>query len=445
MISKKIFMNISRLSIALFFTISLTLSASAQVETINIKKTEQKKETVTTVDGKHKTIPVVTPKKENDAAKKETAPVTDDKSKTTGKDPKKTDSDASKKGIDPKKENKTESKTESKKEVVWDDAKKGEKIESTLEYGMQKDRKIAIIMINDIKDEQIKNRLIQKLIFILEHDSDIEVRKSAVTAIGDHKAASSTAALVKALDDPSEDIKIAVCYALGRIKADSARTKLVELFRKQDLKLDSNLTDAIITTLYEIKAPDILDVAVTAGKDSTTSKMLREKLIIYIGYTGSVAQKDFLIELFKNEEEDNALRSYAIKSISKLKMKEATADIKNMIKEIDSYPFNKKKKYYELYMNSVAALVEMGDTDSIELLMNSLRSDNTSVRLKAVNLIKEFSDERTIDILKYKMKNDPSGKVRKAARKALEDKGIIEKGKKDEDPANDNDKEDKDE
>jgi len=41
------------------------LSASAQVETINIKKTEQKKETVTTVDGKHKTIPVVTPKKEN--------------------------------------------------------------------------------------------------------------------------------------------------------------------------------------------------------------------------------------------------------------------------------------------------------------------------------------------------------------------------------------------
>jgi HEAT repeat protein len=78
-------------------------------------------------------------------------------------------------------------------------------------------------------------------------------------------------------------------------------------------------------------------------------------------------------------------------------------------------------------MQSVTALVELGDTDSIPLLMNSIRSDNAEVRYKAVNLIKEFNDERTIDILKYKMKNDPSGKVRKAARKALEEKGAIEK------------------
>jgi HEAT repeat protein len=78
-------------------------------------------------------------------------------------------------------------------------------------------------------------------------------------------------------------------------------------------------------------------------------------------------------------------------------------------------------------MQSVTTLVELGDTDSIPLLLNSIRSDNAEVRYKAVNLIKEFNDERTIDILKYKMKNDPSSKVRKAARKALEEKGIIEK------------------
>lgn len=331
------------------------------------------------------------------------------------------------------------------KKDVWDDSKKAEKIESTLDYGMQKDRKIAITMINDIKDEQIKNRLLQKLVFILENDSDMEVRKAALTAIGDHKSASAAPALIKALDDSSEDIQIAACYALGRIKADSAKPKLVELFKKQDLKLDSNFTDALILTLSDLKAPDILDVAVTAGKDSSTSRMIRERLIMYIGYAGSPMQKDFLVELYKNDDEDTQIRSYAIKSIAKLKLKEATADIKEIIKEIDSYSFAKKKKYYDLYMQSVAALVEMGDTDSISLLMNSLRSDNTSVRLKALNLIKEFNDERTIDILKYKMKNDPSGKIRKAARKALEEKGLIEKGKDEEDTKNENDKEEKDE
>ncbi len=407
---KEVLKNIQNPALTLIFVITLSIAATAQIETINEKK--------------------VTPPKANTT-------VVDDKNKSTSVDPKKAGTDNAKKETDPKKE--------TKKPEVWDDAKKGEKIESTLEYGMQKDRKIAITMISDIKDEQIKSKLIQKLVFIIENDSDIEVRKAAVTAIGDHKSEISAPALIKALDDESEDIKIAACYALGRIKAESAKTKLVELFSKQDLKLDSNFTDAIIMTLSDIKAPDILEAAVTAAKDITTSRMIRERLIIYIGYTGSVTQKDFLVELYKNDEEDTLIRSYAIKAIARLKLKESTQDIKDLIKEIDSYPFAKRKKYYEIYMHSVAALVEMGDTDSIGLLMNSLRSDNTSVRLKAVNLIKEFNDERTIDILKYKMKNDPSGKVRKAARKALEDKGLIEKGEKEEDLKNDFEKDDKDE
>ena len=157
----------------------------------------------------------------------------------------------------------------------------------------------------------------QKLVFIIENDSDIEIKKAAVTAIGDNKSVSSTQALIKALDDPSDDIKIAACYAIGKINADAAKPKLVELFRKQDLKLDSNLTDAIIMTLYNIKAPDIIDIAVTAGKDSSTSKIVRERLIIYIGYTGSAVQKVFLTEIYKNDDEETTLRSLCNKINSK--------------------------------------------------------------------------------------------------------------------------------
>ena len=80
-------------------------------------------------------------------------------------------------------------------------------------------------------------------------------------------------------------------------------------------------------------------------------------------------------------------------------------------------------------MHAVAALVALGDSDSVELLMNSLRSDNAAVRLNAVKLIKDFDDERTIDILKYKMEYDPNQRVKRAARKALEEKGLIEKDK----------------
>ncbi|PKL16186.1 MAG: hypothetical protein CVV49_17540 [Spirochaetae bacterium HGW-Spirochaetae-5] len=405
---KNILNSALTLILSLILLTAFTVTAYAQKETINDKKS-------TTV--------------------KADKPASEDKNKPAPDDPKKSPSDDSKKEAKPE--------IDSKKPEVWDDAKKAEKIESTLEYGMQKERKIAIIMINDIKDEQIKKKLIEKLVYIISNDSDIEVRKAAVTAIGDHKSESAAPALIKALDDEEDDIKIAACYALGRIKAESAKTKLIELLKKQDLKKDSNLTDAIITTLYEIKSPDILELAVTSARDNTTSRMIRERLIIYIGNTGSAAQKDFLIELFKNDEEEAGIRSYAIKSIAKLKLKEAAPEIKEIIKEIDSYSFAKKKKYYDIYMQAVAALVEMGDTDSIGLLMNSLRSDNTAVRLKAVNLIKEFNDERTIDILKYKMKNDPDARIRKTARKALEEKGLIEKGKEDENQRNDFEKDEK--
>ena len=314
---------------------------------------------------------------------------------------------------------------------AMDDAKKAEKIEATLEYGIQKDRKTAINMINSIKDEQIKKRLIQKLESIATNDFDIEIKKTAITVIGDNKSESSASVLIKALDDPSDDVKSAACYAIGKIKADSARPKLVELFNNQNLKTDSIYTEAIILTLTELKAPDILDAAVTAVKSKETTRPLKERLFIYIGQTGSAAQKDALLEIYKDDDEDISIRSFAIRAIAKLKIKEASDDIKATIKEIDSYSFAKKKKYYDLHMYSVTALVELGDTDSIPLLMNALRSDNTDTRLKAVNLIKDFNDERTIDILKYKMQNDPSPKVRSAARKALEDKGLVEKGKGD--------------
>jgi len=334
--------------------------------------------------------------------------------------------------------------TDNKNPNAVDDTKKAEKIEATLEYGLQKDRKTAINMINSIKDEQIKKRLIQKLESIVENDSDLEIKRAAIIVIGDNKSESSAPVLIKALDDSSDDIKIAACYAIGKIKADSAKQRLVELFNNQNLKTDSNYTETIITTLTDLKAPDILDAAVNAVKSKETSKSIKERLFIYIGQTGSAAQRDALLGIYKDDDEDISIRAYAIRAVSKLKLKDSSDDIKAVIKEIDSYPFAKKKKYYDLHMYSVTALVEFGDTDSISLLMNSLRSDDTTTRLKAVNLIKDFNDERTIDILKYKMQNDPSPKVRNAAKKALEDKGLVEKNKGNDNLKSDIEREEKD-
>lgn len=321
------------------------------------------------------------------------------------------------------------SKQDKKAKEAADETKKAENIETTLKFGIQKDRKIAINQIRNIQDKNIQKKLTTLLLDIMQNDNDMEIRKTAITVVGDLKVDGAGAALTRALDDESEDVQIAACFAIGRIKAAEAKPKLIEMIKKQDLTKDSNLTDAIITALDELGASEVAPFAVEAIRDSKNSKMAREKFLLFIGKNGSAAQKDFLLEIYKDDEQEMIMRSYAVKSIARLKLTDASGDIKAIIKEIDSFPFAKKKKYYDLYIHSVAALAEMGDKDAIPLLIDSLRSDNTAVRLKALRLLKDFNDERTIDIIKYKMNNDPSSSVRKAARKILEDKGLIEKTK----------------
>ena len=333
---------------------------------------------------------------------------------------------------DDKSKSADKSKPEKKAKEPADENKKAENIETTIKFGIQKDRKLAINQIRNIQDKGIQKKLTSMLLDIIQNDNDMEIRKTAITVIGDLKAEGSGPALIKALDDESEDVQIAACFAIGRIKAVEAKPKLVEMIKKQDLTKDSNLTDAIISALDELGASELTLFAVEAIKDTKNSKLAREKLLLFIGKNGSKDQKDFLLEIYKDDEQEMIMRSYAVKSIAKLKLTEASPDIKTVIKEIDSFPFGKKKKYYDLYINSVAALAELGDKDAIPLLMDSLRSDNTNVRLKALRLLKDFNDERTIDIIKYKMNNDPSNSVRKAARKILEEKGIIEKTKEEE-------------
>jgi len=330
--------------------------------------------------------------------------------------------------------------TQSEKDKPKDESqetKKFKNIMQTLEYGIQKDRKAAIGMINDIKNESYKREILLKITSIATSDSDIEMRKSAITAIGDNKFSDGASAIIAGLEDEASDVKIAACYAVGKLKLQEAKDKLVEVLKKQDLSQSSNFTDAIIIALTELEAKDILEFAATEAKNQKNSKMIRERLLLYIGKCGSAEQFNMLTEIYKDDEEEMSIRSYAVKSMGRLKIKEAIPVIKEVVKEIDSYSFNKRKRYYDLYMQSVTALVELGDESSVSLLMNSLRSDNSDVRYKAILLIKDFNDERTIDILKYKMKNDPSAKVRNAARKALEDKGLVEKGSPKESEVND--------
>lgn len=326
---------------------------------------------------------------------------------------------------------KTKSNDKSDK-TLENEKKKTEWIIRTIDNGTHKDRKNAINQILTIKDQSLKNELGKKLVEVIKNEVEQEVKIKAISVAGEIKLKDASQYLIKSLTTDSDDICVAAVYAIKRIGDHSAKPALIAKLKEQKFETNTNLIEALIDTLGEFKAAELSGFASETIKNTKTNHIIRELLVIFLGKTESKESKDTLLELFKDEDENEQIRSFAVNSIANLKITEAIPDIEKVTQTIDSYSFNKKKKYYNLYIYCIAAMVKLGSEKAFPLFLNALRSDNAVVRLKAINILKEKKDKRTIDILKYKMNYDPSPKVQSAAKEALKELGVdIEAEKKD--------------
>lgn len=303
-----------------------------------------------------------------------------------------------------------------KKRIEW--------IEQTLKYGINKDRREAIGMMLSVRDKSLLSRMETILVAALRDERDPEVRVKAITVAGDLKFAGALPEIQRSLDHESEDVRIAAVNGIKALNAASSKDRLIEKLKKQDMGRDSNYTEALLDALGEFKAVELREFAEKAAHDTRTTSNLRLALVMFLGKAGARESKDFLIRTMADETEDRELRGYAVNSLARLGIREAVRDIESMLKQIESYPFKKRKDYYNLQMYGIAALVRLGDEGAFPRLMDTLKSDNATVRLKAIRLIRDLRDKRTIDILKYKHDYDPSPAVQKAAKDALAEMGV---------------------
>ena len=321
---------------------------------------------------------------------------------------------------------KTEKKPKNGKPV--DELARVRNIEDTLSYGLNEDRKDALEKILTIKDPIYRLRLGNKVADIIKFDRNPEILEKAITIAGEIGAKSTLPMIGEKLDDQSRDVRIAAVYAIKKLGGAEMKEKLIQKLKDQDLSKDDIFNEALLRTLSDFKATEILSIATAAIENPKTTKINREQLVLCIGTLGSKESKDLLLKLYKNDEEDQTLRSYAVSSLAKIGAAEAVSDIKNISTAIESYPQKRKEKYHTLYIYSLAALAKLGDPEVVLKIMDATRNNNAMERYKAIRMLQELKDKRTIDILKYRYKNDPSPKVRNAARDALKELGIDAEG-----------------
>lgn len=327
-------------------------------------------------------------------------------------------------GTEKVKKNDTAETKQKKTEPAQSDEKKAEWIDQTLEYGIQEERLTAVAKIQQIKDPAIRGRLVKKLLDIMKNEDDPEVLLKSITILGEMKEMSAVPFIMEKTDHPSEEVQTGAVYALKNMNALSAKGKCIEKLKGRNLENNSNFTVALIQALGEFKSAELVPYVKESLENPKTNAAIKEEMAIFLGKVPSPDSKSVLLKIFKDEEESVTLRSYAVNSLSKIGAKESLGDIKEIIKTIDSYDAKKRKKYYNLYLYTIAALARLGDPEAVPKLINALRSNSAPVRLKAISLIKDFKEKRTIDILKYKMKYDQNSKVQSAARKALQEMGV---------------------
>lgn len=104
-----------------------------------------------------------------------------------------------------------------------------------------------------------------------------------------------------------------------------------------------------------------------------------------------------------------------MKSISSMQtIKEELEKIRNLKNK------QEVKDFQPLKIHSITALVSMGDKDILEELYAYARDDDPVVRLRAIKHLTDTGDMSVLEILEYKAQKDPSEKVKKAAKAAIE-------------------------
>ncbi|MBN1499540.1 MAG: HEAT repeat domain-containing protein [Spirochaetes bacterium] len=304
------------------------------------------------------------------------------------------------------------------------DKKRADFIEKTMKYGNQKERKEAINFIPIIRDEARKKDLTSQLIVMLDGERDSTVIMKSIYVLQDLKSGEAIPTVVKFLNNNSEDVKIAAVYFLKNMDAKETAASVQEIFKKLDFTKDSNFTTAVIQTLAVFKVNTEYEFAIEKIKDNKTTNINRLELLLFLGNSGSKGAESFLLETFNDEDEDISVRAYSANALAKINATSAIKDLNNFLVAFDDYSYNKKKDYYTLNIYVITALVKLGDSGSYSRLYESLRSDNTTVRLKSIELLKDLKDKRSIDILKYKAEYDPNLKVQKAAKEALKEMGV---------------------
>lgn len=249
---------------------------------------------------------------------------------------------------------------------------------------------------------------------------DLEVRRSAVVALGRIGDPRATSALVNILDD--ESLAIDVANALGRIGDPQAVDGLLNVIGSGD----ASIRQAAVSALNSLADPSVAKRIVPLLHDSDPN--VRESAVRVAGYFGYPETASELVEL--SRDPDESVRCAAIEHLP-------------YVEDVRAFSVLTHAMQKDTPKVRAAAARALGNTDGpqvVDQLINGLEDDDVWVRYFSARALGRQGSEKSIDALESVLEREKFNHVRIAALDALGQiggqriAGIVTEYVKDDDP-----------
>lgn len=304
--------------------------------------------------------------------------------------------------------------------------KKKEVLSKVLKFGTSQERKQALSELLRFPKEDAGD-LYKQVFDLLKVEKDMGMKINFLRLIAELNLTLDNEGVLQHFDDPNEDVAKQAILTAKKLKIAEAVPPLLEKLKKEDFTKNSNAMSLYISSLGEL--PDGKQGSaflLSKYKEKFNNPDTRAQIALYLGAVGETEAESALSEIAFDESQPTTLRCYSINSLGKIKAEGAKPKLRELADSLKRTAGKlEAKKSQSLKMYTVGALVLLGEKEIIQELYEFARDDDAMVRLRAVEHLGNLKDASGIELLEYKRDRDPSPKVQKAARVALDKiKGI---------------------
>ncbi|ANF34258.1 hypothetical protein A7978_04120 [Borrelia turicatae] len=210
---------------------------------------------------------------------------------------------------------------------------------------------------------------------------------------------------------PNNLINLAILYLKEFGSKDSLKKTLIDILENKE----GNIVATAAYYLGELSSPEYSKDMMNVYDKYSGNDGVKSAILIALGKSDAVDYADRFYEISVDSYENPSIKASAIKALSYLLPEKIT-------ESADLYLQNNNNNY-NIKIAIVEALSRDVSLKSKEILHDFLRDSDANIRISAVEAIKSHGDIASKEVLIYKIKSDPSLKVREASGKALVDMG----------------------